>query len=325
MKGLHQTCGADESHRVVRRKGRLIGIVADAVVAQLSVRGAQFEEREYAARSLHEFLLREDPARRHRGEESPAVAFLEAARTVVAEVRLGVIFRFVVVVHAAEHRDIGVFVGRVVHAGSHQLGGAHRQIGVVADLELVAGGVDVLVVFVIVLDAGHDAQVMVAVASQVDVVVGEELGGVRISVRTALFEVGGRGVGEVRGRDRGIVPRRVGNGDVEVLVLFEHVFGYERTRDFQTFDGRDLDLELAASEPRLVALGSAFHHLAVGVDTLFSRGDAAVAPLGRERRRHVAHRSRRAVIGIHRLGFAHVQVERHVEPFGHNASRKDFS
>ena len=81
-------------------------------------------------------------------------------------------------------------------------------------------------------------------------------------------------------------------------------------------DGRDLDLELAASEPRLVALGSAFHHLAVGVDTLFSRGDAAVAPLGRERRRHVAHRSRRAVIGIHRLGFAHVQVERYVEPFG---------
>ena len=157
---------------------------------------------------------------------------------------------------------------------------------------------------------------MVAVASQVDVVVGEELGGVRIGVRAAFLEVCGRGAGEVRGRDRGIVPGRVGHGDVEILVLFEHVFGYERTRDFQPFDGRDLDLELTASEPRLVALRTALHHLAVGVDALFSRGGTAVAPLGGECRRHVAHRTRRAVIGIHRLGFAHVQVERHVEPFG---------
>ena len=270
----------------------LIGVVAlDALVAQLAVGEAQLAVVEDLAGALHEFLLGEDPARRGREERAPAAVGREARGAVAADIALNVVFRLVVVHQAAEIGAAGQFVD-VLRVGRDAVGVAGVQVGDQRVGVRRVLGHDRTLLIPVVLVTDHGAEVVV-LAEGVPVV-GIDLRGVGEGVAAVLFEFRGQGAADVfRTGEALLLIAEIGGLALEVLDLGVGELGREDTRDGQSLDGGDVQLELGVGQVLVALLLAGRHQGCIGVHAVFARGIAAVAPFGLIDGRDVAHAIRR--------------------------------
>ena len=182
------------SHREVLRGGIVAGCVAagKVLVAERTVRCAEFQSVDYVFDILHERLLGDTPCTRYRGEVAPAVRFVEARRSVDTQVGLQQVALLVVVVQTAE---VGLYGPLVTAAGVvHVVDFAYVDLIVVVIEDLTVGH-QVFIVVRVALGAENQFQVVAAE------VVLERCQKVVVAVESARTRFGEGGIG--RGGQRG--------------------------------------------------------------------------------------------------------------------------
>ena len=291
-----------------QRKVRIV-VAADALVAQHTPAGAQFQEGQPVAGALHEGFLAQDPAGRYGREGPPAVGFGETGGTVVTNVGLDEVFSGVVV-HDAAEEGVGSIFAAVTRV-ELVVFRTHVQVRILGELVKFTGGAQVFTLHDVALEAGHHAQVVFL--AEAVMVVGQQLSRDIVTVVALLGEVIGRIDGSAAlqpsAEDIRIVHHGIIAGKTEGLSLGVVDEGGDHGLQTQVLDGLELQGGLSTQLGAGGTVAAAGQKQTIRVGTALAFGNAAVVPSSGIDGRGLAHVGEGVVIGGKVGTMPHIDVQ----------------